>query len=291
MDHSTPRKKDIDFDLESGGNTSEEDSSNDLCVSERDSKSALTWSLNGILNSESCSNFAKSDDIVVVYDDENLELLVDKGLEHVQDQEQLSLVNNGNHGIHKTKLINPRKPPKPPLPPKGPSLDAGDQKFVKELAELALRKRARIKKMKATRKMKAIKQSSSSSSSSPSSYANLSAMVVTIFFFLVIIFHGFKSANSAALGVMASPEASVASDDSLISVQYPKNFTNESDASGSQYRRSNSFSTDKLLFTLMNSWHKSNLQQSDCFPIVILVQFYRKGDAEILKILSLFTPV
>ncbi|KAF1880351.1 hypothetical protein Lal_00048988 [Lupinus albus] len=243
MDHTTPRKKDIDFDLESGGNTSEEDSSNDLCVSERDPKSALTWSLNGVLNfdgsdksesgAESCSNLAKSDNFEVVYDDENLELLVDKGLEHFQDQEQLSLVNNGNHGIHKSKIINPRKPPKPPLPPKGPSLDAVDQKFVKELAELALRKRARVKKMKATRKMKAIKPSSSSSS-----YANLSAMVVTVFFFLVIIFHGIKSVNSAAFGVMASPEASVASDDGLISVQYPKNFTNESDASDSQYTRS-----------------------------------------------------
>ncbi|CAL0300206.1 unnamed protein product [Lupinus luteus] len=219
------REKDVDFDLESGGNTSEEDSSNNLCVSERETKSTFSWSLNGILNFdgsdkresgvELCNNLTESDDVVVVDDNDNLELLVDKGLEHVQDQEQISHLSNGNHGKHKSK----RKPPKPPLPPRGPSLDAGDQKFVKELAELALRKRARIKKMKATRKMKAIKSSPSSSSS----YANLSAMTITVFFFLVIIFQGIKSANSAAFGVTASPEAS---DEGLISVQYPKNFSN-----------------------------------------------------------------
>lgn len=195
MDHTIPREKDVEFDLESGGNTSEEDASNDLYVSERDPKSAFRWSWNGILNFdtsdkreggvESWSNIAKSGDVVVV-DDTNLELLVDKGLEHVQDQEQLSHVN-GNHAKQKTKPTNPKKPPKPPLPPNGPSLDAGDQKFVKELAELALRKRARIKKMKAVRKRKASKSLSQSSSST---YTSLSAMVITIVFFFVIIFQG-----------------------------------------------------------------------------------------------------
>ncbi|KAE9618841.1 hypothetical protein Lalb_Chr02g0146911 [Lupinus albus] len=233
------REKDVEFDLESGGNTSEEDSGNNLCVSEREPKSsAFPWSLNGMLNFdgsdkhqsrvELCSKLIKSDDVMAVGDNDDLELLVDKGLEHVQDQEKISHLSNGDH---KGKLNNPRKTPKPPLPPRGPSLDAGDQKYVKELAELALRKRARIKKMKATRKMKAIKSLPSSSSS----YANLSAMAITVFFFLVIIFQGIKSANSAAFGVTASPEAS---DEGLISVQYPKNFTNEGDASGSLYTSS-----------------------------------------------------
>ncbi|OIV91016.1 hypothetical protein TanjilG_16976 [Lupinus angustifolius] len=246
------REKDVEFDLESGGNTSEEDSSNNLCVSEREPKSAFSWSLNGILNFdgsdkresevELCNSLTKSDD-VVVDDNDNLELLVDKGLDHVQDQEHISHLSNGNHGKHKSKLTNPRKPPKPPLPPRGPSLDAGDQKFVMELAELALRKRSRIKKMKATRKMKAIKSPPSSSSS----YANLSAMAVTVFFFLVIIFQGIKSASSAAFGVTASPEAS---DEGLISVHYPKNFTNEGDASGSLY-------TSNLIVFQMSYWRSS----------------------------------
>ncbi|XP_027367329.1 uncharacterized protein LOC113873422 [Abrus precatorius] len=228
------REKDVEFDLESGGNTSEEDASNDLCVSEGESKGGFHWAWNGILNFdgsdkgkigiESCSNSAKSGDVVVV-DEDNLQLFVEKGLEH--GQQQLSYVN-GNHVKQKT---NPKKPRKPPLPPKGPSLDAGDQRFVKELAELALRKRARIKKMKAVRKMKARKSSSSSST-----YTSLSAMVITIFFFLVIILHGIRSASSAAVGLMASPEAAVVADEGLISVQYPKNFnTNEGDAPGSRY--------------------------------------------------------
>jgi len=176
------KEKEVEFDIESGENTSEEDTSND----ERDSnsKNGFPWSWNGVMNLDgsekgkngieaSCSCSSNSCDVFGV-DECNLELLVDKGLENV----------NGNHGKQKIKFTNPRKPQKPPLPPRGPSLDAGDHKFVKELAELALRKRARIKKMNAVKKMKASKSPSSST------YTNLSAMVITIFFFLVIIFHG-----------------------------------------------------------------------------------------------------
>lgn len=197
MGRDIQRETDIDLDLESGENTSEEDTSND----ERESKSGFRWALNGVLNLDgsdkgkngiqSCSSSSNSGgDIVGVVDEDNLELLVDnKDLEHVQHQFPYV---NGNHTKQKSKPMmpsNPRKPTKPPLPPKGPSLDAGDQKFVMELAELALRKRARIKKMKAVRKMRASKSLSSSSSSS-STYTSLSAMVITIVFFLVIILHG-----------------------------------------------------------------------------------------------------
>lgn len=172
---------DVEFDLESGGNSSEEDATNALYLSDRESKTGFHGVLNfdgsdkGEIGVESCSNSTNSGDVVVV-DEDNLELLVGKG--------QLPYYVNGNPARQKVKLANPRKPSKPPLPPRGPSLDAGDQKFVKELAELALRKRARIKKMKAVRKMKASKSSSSSS------YTNVSAMVITVFFFLVIILHG-----------------------------------------------------------------------------------------------------
>ncbi|XP_045807743.1 uncharacterized protein LOC123902127 isoform X3 [Trifolium pratense] len=178
MGRAILREKDVEFDIESGENTSEEDTSND----ERDSMNGFPWSLNGVLNLdgsekgkngiESCSSSSNSCDVLVVGDC-SLELLVDKGLEHV-------------NGKQKIKFTNPRKPQKPPLPPKGPSLDAGDHKYMKELAELALRKRARIKKMKEVQKMKASKSSSSSI------YTNLSAMVITIFFLLVIILHDLR---------------------------------------------------------------------------------------------------
>ncbi|KAG4995769.1 hypothetical protein JHK85_027208 [Glycine max] len=234
MDHTVPREKDVEFDLESGGNSSDEDVGNDLYVSDRESKGAFGWAWNGILNvdgsykgksgTESCSNSAKSGDVVLM-DENNVELLVDKGFV----QHQFSNVN-GNHAKQKTKLFIPKKPPKPPLPPRGPSLDAGDQKFMEELAELALQKRARVKKMKAVRKMKASKSSSSSST-----YTSLYAMVITVFFFLVIILHGIRSANSAAVGLMDSPEATIAGNEGLISIQYPPDFNrNEGDAPGSR---------------------------------------------------------
>jgi len=188
MGHTIPREKDVEFDLESGGNTSEEDVGKDRCVGGKESKGALGWAGNGVRNIdgtekgktaiESFRNSAKSGEVVII-DENNLELFVDRGFV----QQQLSDVN-GNRAKQTIKPFNPKRPPKPPLPPTGPSLDAGDQKFVRELAELALRKRARVKKMKAVRKMKANKSSSSSS------YTSLSAMVITVFFFLVIILHG-----------------------------------------------------------------------------------------------------
>ncbi|KAK7392218.1 hypothetical protein VNO78_20648 [Psophocarpus tetragonolobus] len=228
MGHSIPREKDVEFDLESGGNTSEEDVGNDVYVSHRESKGAFVLAWNGVLNIDGSDRgkngieSTKSGDVVVA-DGNNLQLFVDKGFV----QHQLSHVN-GKHAKQKTKPFNPKKPPKPPLPPRGPSLDPVDQQFVKELAELALRKRARVKKMRAVRKKKASKSSSSST------YTSLSAMVVTVFFFLVIIFHGIRSASSASVEVMVSSEKAFTADEGLISVQYPTNFnTNEGDAPGS----------------------------------------------------------
>ncbi|MED6157543.1 hypothetical protein PIB30_024091 [Stylosanthes scabra] len=208
MDHTISRERDdVEFDLESGGNSTSEDdysSTGDHCISDdRDSND-------------------DDDD-----DDDNLELLVEKGSHQFP---HLNNNNNNNNDVNKKKASNPRKPSKPPLPPNGPSLIAGDQKFVKELSELALRKRARIKRMKAVRKMKATKSAAASSSSS---YSSLSAMIITVFFFLIIIFHGIRSANSDVDGLMASPasEAVTPTEEDLISVQYPKKIiTNKGDA-------------------------------------------------------------
>lgn len=109
-------------------------------------------------------------------DDDIESLLVDKSLEGGED--------SGDRVADVKKLKkNARKPPKPPRPPKGPLiLDAADRKLVRELAELAMRKRARVERIKALKKMKAAKVSSLNS--------GLSAMVVTLIFFLVITFQG-----------------------------------------------------------------------------------------------------
>ncbi|GAU36406.1 hypothetical protein TSUD_38740 [Trifolium subterraneum] len=250
MGRAILREKDVEFDIESGENTSEDDTSND----ERDSMNGFPWSLNSVLNLdgsekgkigiESCSSSSNSCDALGV-DDCSLELLVDnKGLEHV-------------NGKQKIKFTNPRKPQKPPLPPKGPSLDAGDHKYMKELADLALRKRARIKKMKEVQKMKASKSSPSST------YTSLSAMVITVFFLLVIILHakdlvmffqcvgkcpilvatipktlfaGIRSSSTTAVGLTVSPETAVVADKGLISVQFPTSFnTSGRDEPGSHF--------------------------------------------------------
>jgi len=46
---------------------------------------------------------------------------------------------------------------------------------------------------------------------------------------------GIRSANSAAVGLMDSPEATIAGNEGLISIQYPPDFNrNEGDAPGSR---------------------------------------------------------
>ncbi|XP_054821256.1 uncharacterized protein LOC129320083 isoform X3 [Prosopis cineraria] len=223
MDQIISRERDFESDLESGGNTSEEDESRDLDPSERHPKNLFGWAWNTLLDFdrfrkhetgvETCSSSSKSADVM----DDDVQVHVDACLEDLQMK--LPQVKN-NNSKEKNKKPN-SKPPKPPRPPKGPLLDAADQKLVQEIAELALRKRERMKKLKAVRKMKARKGSSSSS------YAGLSAMVITIFFFAIIIIQGINAGRSTAVGVMASPEPSIAADEGLISVRFSKNFTHE----------------------------------------------------------------
>lgn len=82
----------------------------------------------------------------------------------------------------KRKSTSSKKPPKPPRPPRGLSLDAADQKLIKEISDLAMLKRARVERMKALKKMKAAKTSTSNS--------NLYATLITVLFCLVIVFQG-----------------------------------------------------------------------------------------------------
>ncbi|KAI4301534.1 hypothetical protein L6164_034802 [Bauhinia variegata] len=223
MKNTSLREKDVEFDLESGENTSEKDANKDLDSRNRQLKNRFSCTWRGLLNFdgpnmyesrlESCSSSANSDEAA----DDNVELLVDRDLVGENIEKQLSIAKN-NFSMQINRKTNSRKPPKPPRPPKGPSLDAADQKFVKEIAELALKKRARIKRMEAVKRRKARKATTSS-------YTSLSAMAITVLFLLIIFLQGIKSGSSASVGLMASPESAVAADETLISIQFPKTFT------------------------------------------------------------------
>lgn len=121
------------------------------------------------------------------------------------------------HGKEKRNNTKYKKAPKPPRPPKGPSLDAADVKLIKELSALAMKKRARSEQMKAMKKMKEAK-SSSSSSSLILKNSSVSALVITILFFVIILFQGFCSRSSSSVSFEGSPEP--AATNSLISVQF-----------------------------------------------------------------------
>lgn len=83
-----------------------------------------------------------------------------------------------------------RKASKPPRPPKGPSLDAADMRLIKEISKIAMKKRERMERIKAVKKMKAVRSPSSPSSFSSSMGGTISAMIITVLFFLVLIFQG-----------------------------------------------------------------------------------------------------
>ncbi|KAG6704178.1 hypothetical protein I3842_07G123000 [Carya illinoinensis] len=162
------------------------------------------------------SNMVKSG--VGNVDDDDVELVaIEKRLggedtgDQEADVEKICVVRE----MHKK---NARKPPKPPRPTKGPSiLDAADRKLVRELAELAMRKRARVERIKALKKIKAAK-------ASPLNNSGLSAMVITLIFFLIIAFQGLRSRSSASVRLHGSPEPALAGSEGMISIQYHKDF-------------------------------------------------------------------
>lgn len=112
----------------------------------------------------------------------NVELLIDIGPRREESQKNGNIAKK-KYVNEKHKKANSRKPPRPPRPPKGPFLDAADQKFVREISELAMRRRAKIERIKELKKKKAVKGSSTGNSS-------ISAMIITLLFFIVIVFQG-----------------------------------------------------------------------------------------------------
>ncbi|CAA0824923.1 Unknown protein [Striga hermonthica] len=104
--------------------------------------------------------------------------------------------------IENRKAEKFKKAPKPPRPPGNPSLNAADIRLIKEISKIATKKRERFERIKAFKKMKAARlplssSSLSSSLSFSSSCSTISAMVVTILFFLPLIFQGLGGSTSS----------------------------------------------------------------------------------------------
>lgn len=211
------KERELEVDLENGGTTSEEDGNNDLVLSDRQSKKSLKRLASGFFiysesvkdeySINSCNNFAKFGKVAA----ENIELLTDNSSGGEECREHVAVFDK-KHARDKPQKTNSKRPPKPPRPPKGLTLDAGEQKLVKELTELAMKKRARTERIKALKKTRAAKPSSSN--------GNLSAMVITVIFFLVIIFQGIFSRSNSSMISQDSPAR--VTKEALISVQYYK---------------------------------------------------------------------
>lgn len=214
MDHTIPREKDFEVDLESGVTISEENSSKvPVSGAVKQAKTLLgkicSRFVDGSINSEDtdslCGNVLISDGV----SPENVKVVNNKVLEGEQPKDYVEKTPMRE----KRKKTSNKKAPKPPRPPRGPSLDAADQKLIREISELAMLKRARIERMKALKKMKASKSQSSNSSS-------IFAMVLTVLFCLVVIFQGMSSKTSSPVSFQGSPVSARATEGGLISVQY-----------------------------------------------------------------------
>ncbi|KAK9992061.1 hypothetical protein SO802_027046 [Lithocarpus litseifolius] len=213
MDHTIPREKDLEVDLESGVTISEENSSKvPVSGAVKQAKTLLgkicSRFVDGSINSEDtdslCGNVLNSDGV----SPENVKVVNNKILEGEQPKDYVE----NTPMREKRKKTSNKKAPKPPRPPRGPSLDAADQKLIREISELAMLKRARIERMKALKKMKAAKSQSSNSS--------IFAMVLTVLFCLVVIFQGMSSKTSSPVSFQGSPVSARATEGGLISVQY-----------------------------------------------------------------------
>ncbi|CAO2818682.1 unnamed protein product [Amaranthus hypochondriacus] len=188
------REGEFFVDIEYGGATSEEEGKTSIRAQ---SKSNVT-------DMDLRDSLSKMNDV----GGRGVDLPIDKSLggEEVRDLAVLLEKRNPNEHRKKVGLKNASKPPRPP---KGPLLFPSDLKLVKELSELAARKRARIERIKAFRKMKEAKR--------PASGSSVTALVITVLFFLIIVFQGVFSGNSLARKFQGSP-APAASNEGLISI-------------------------------------------------------------------------
>ena len=173
MDHAGSRDMGFGVDLENGVLTSDEElSNNPSSGSKRQTKASVSNFCGSFEDGMSCGNVSSTNGV-------SPERITSKMLEGEEAAGHLEKTSVKE----KRKKTGNKKALKPPRPPRGPSLDAADQKLVREITELAMLKRARVERMKALKKMKAAKSSSSS-------HSNLLAMVFTVLFCLVILYHG-----------------------------------------------------------------------------------------------------
>ncbi|CAL5437478.1 unnamed protein product [Camellia sinensis] len=251
MDRMDSEERDLLIDLESGRIISEEGSSQGAVSGNRQVKNAFNTVVSGFLGlnrsvgGESGVNPYSNLGETSKSGAGNVEGLLGSSSGEVSG-EHMAIVEK-KHGKEKRKNTKYKKAPKPPRPPKGPSLDAADVKLIKELSALAMKKRARSEQMKAMKKMKEAKSSSSSLISKNSS---VSALVITILFFVIILFQGFCSRSSSSVSFEGSPEP--AATNSLISVQFYGNpSTNFGNGHGSEPPR---FCTAGFWFEFWINW-------------------------------------
>ncbi|KAL2935006.1 DNA translocase FtsK [Bienertia sinuspersici] len=192
-------------DLECGGTTSQEEGSGDAVSGYgRGRKPSSRAHVGSIDVANSSDSFPKSNEV----SGHGVELLVDKSLGGEEGRELAALLEKRNPNEQRKK-VGLKNASKPPRPPKGPLLTASDLKLVKELSELAARKRARIERIKAVRKMKDTKR--------PTSGSSVTALVITVLFFFIIVFQGVFSGNNFTRNFQGSPAPATASD-GLISI-------------------------------------------------------------------------
>lgn len=176
--HSSGSDLDLDIDLESGGTTSEEDASRSQVLRCEDSKNLLGRLRSGFTSSDSLCESADNGACSCSYH----KCITPDDISNKNEQLgkfREEMINFVNETMDEKKPK--KKNSKPPRPPRGPLLCASDMKLLKEISELNLKRR----RMERSLKMKKIKKEKTSSLST-----NLFACLVTIVFFLVIIFQG-----------------------------------------------------------------------------------------------------
>lgn len=216
MDHSASEER----DLESGGIGSEDELSSESISSTKPAKNVFGRLRSDFMGIEGygknecrLSNYNKlGSSSEALYGDK--EFFIDKDPEQGIDRLPLSEKKH----VKEKRKNSVRKASKPPRPPKGPTLDVLDLKLVNEISELAMKRRARMERIKALREMKA-KIASSSSLSTSSLTGNLAAMVATLLFFVLILFHGILLKHSSTASFKGSPKPATAAHD-LISVRF-----------------------------------------------------------------------
>ncbi|PIN15564.1 hypothetical protein CDL12_11807 [Handroanthus impetiginosus] len=196
MEYSNSKGVEAIKDIESG------DASHDA-HSKRDTNLVNKWEkvkkfVGGILGFNGLSKSEPFSGGSVECPNETMELLIDKNPGGRKNHGLLPVDKDHDKEIKKVGKV--KKAPKPPRPPRGPSLDAADMRLVKEISKISMKKRERIERIKALKKTKAAKLSYSSSGST------ISAMIVTILFFLVLILQGLGSSTSSNLTISEAPQ-------------------------------------------------------------------------------------